>query len=815
MKTFVALMAVLATAPLYAQTPAPAAPPPVEFTGSVTTGTQQVDNAANSSKLTEYRDIRDQVYVPRLALTMRDPRTGLFFSFTGTDVSRRDQMLLVDAGKPGAWRLTAGWNEVPHNFSNKAVTPYTQRAPGLFEVPATIPITFKKLATGAADAPGVLASDDLIVAYQSRYLMPIPLAMQTNTGRFSAEWFDAEALSLSVAYDRRTKYGSKGTYGPIGDRPPRTLNIELAEPVDYRTNELTFAAEHDGGTYQLRGEYLFSDFANDIDTLQWQNVFTTASPGATFDVWDRSVSTYGVRPLPPDNRYHNMMASFGTDLPFDSRLIATAAYGRLEQNETLLPYSYNVNVLAVRDLPRPTADARIDTTSLTADYVISPVPRLSIRAFFRHYDLDNQTASSRWQYITQDTSNLNGTSSYVNKRVNVPYAWDRQNTGAEATFRMPSRSHLTLGYEHENVGRVHREAETSEDIVRAAWRTRALRWTSVELRYRYGSRDGGLYHYDVTREGYWYAPSDANDFNNPQFTFDNHPDMRRYDVSDRQRQQFDARVNLTPRADVAVSAFVRYRKDDFDSGVSAVQPLLGTGFADAAAYTPGNQLGLLEDSRTRYGIDAFVQPAARVTLNAFVNLDKGDSFMKSIEFNENNKANPGVIGTAALGPWTRASSQWTADTDDKTWSAGIGTSIQVRPDRVLLTADYSASLADIDLTYGGFGVTNFDGTPFPPNHEFAFSTPPQTTEDWRTLNLRLEFTFARATLVARYSYETYDLSDWQQDGTGFWVESVGADTLLRDSSRSHQWGNRLFNLGTTLAPSYDAHIGFLGMQYRF
>ena len=174
-----------------------------------------------------------------------------------------------------------------------------------------------------------------------------------------------------------------------------------------------------------------------------------------------------------------------------------------------------------------------------------------------------------------------------------------------------------------------------------------------------------------------------------------------------------------------------------------------------------------------------------------------------------------MIGTAALGPWTRASSQWTADTDDKTWSAGIGTSIQVRPDRVLLTADYSASLADIDLTYGGFGVTNFDGTPFPPNHEFAFSTPPQTTEDWRTLNLRLEFTFARATLVAGYSYETYDLSDWQQDGTGFWVESVGADTLLRDSSRSHQWGNRLFNLGTTLAPSYDAHIGFLGMQYRF
>ena len=42
-----------------------------------------------------------------------------------------------------------------------------------------------------------------------------------------------------------------------------------------------------------------------------------------------------------------------------------------------------------------------------------------------------------------------------------------------------------------------------------------------------------------------------------------------------------------------------------------------------------------------------------------------------------------------------------------------------------------------------------------------------------------------------------------------------AETLLRDTSRSYQWGNRLFNLGTYLAPGYDAHIGFVGLRYRF
>ena len=48
-----------------------------------------------------------------------------------------------------------------------------------------------------------------------------------------------------------------------------------------------------------------------------------------------------------------------------------------------------------------------------------------------------------------------------------------------------------------------------------------------------------------------------------------------------------------------------------------------------------------------------------------------------------------------------------------------------------------------------------------------------------------------------------------------WVESVGADTFLRDTSRSHQWGNRLFNMGTYLAPSYAAHIGWVGVRVRF
>lgn len=817
MKQFLALVVVLSATTASAQTPAPApAPAPeVRVSGSVTSGIVRTDNSTNSSKLTEYRDLRNDFYLPKVLFSLTETGTGRYFDLSGTNVSRDDQTILARFGQAGVWRIDADWSGVPHRYSNKAVTPYTQRSPGVLTVPATIPIVFKKLGTAAADAASVVASDSLVAAYQSTFLAPTPLGTQTNAGRVALGWAVSDALTVGAAYDHHEKTGSKAAFGPIGDRPPRTLNIQLAEPVDYRTSDLTVSAEHQGRGYQVRAEYLFSDFANAVDTLTWQNVYATPAPGADFDVWDRRVSTYGQRPLPPDNRYHNATVNAGVELPGESRLTGSVSYGRLEQNATLLPYAYAASALANPTLPRTTADAQMNTTHVAAEYVIAPARGVNLRAFFRQYALTNDTPASRWQYVTSDTASLTGTVSYVNKRVSVPYAWDRQNAGAEATLRLARRNTLTLGYEREAVGRDHREADTAEHILRAAWRVRPAAWMSLQARYLYAARDGGDYNNTVTHEGYWYAPGEANDQNNPLVTFDNHPDMRRYDVSDRTRQQVDLTVNVTPRDKVAFSAYVRYRADDFASDVAASQPLLGTGLPDQNATTPGNQLGLLDTSRLRYGADLFVQPHARLTLNAFLNYDLGTSFQKSIEFNENNKQNPSAIATAELGPWTRAGSQWTADFDDRTWSGGFGAVVQLAGNGTALVADYTASLADVDIAYGGYGVTNWDGTPFPGTHQFGFSSPPAVREDLQALNVRIEIPVKTLTVIVGYGYETYTLEDWQQGSSAPWVEAVGADTLLRDSSRSFQWGNRLFNLGTYLAPSYDAHIGFVGLKYRF
>ncbi len=813
MKKFIIFLcvALLAPAAISAQNP-----PRYTFDGSISAGGRAVDNDTDSSKLTEYRDLRNDALLPRLSLRLFDSQTGGFFTFTGSDISLNDQSLAFRGGMFGRLKVDINWAGIPHNFSNKAQTPYFRTGAGRLEVPANIPITFKKLATAAADAPSVVANDPLIANYQASFLHGTPLSTQTNIGRVALLYTGLRQIDLGIAYNRRTKEGLKSAFGPIGDRPPRTLNIELTEPVDYLTNDLTFSAEHVGRWFDAQFDYTFSDFANRIDTLVWENVFATPSaPESTFDTWDRSVSVFGRRPLPPDNRYHNASISIGRNLPADSRLTGTFSFGQLDQNETLLPYSFNSDVLVNKTLARSTADAHFRTTQALVDYVINPTSRLNLRASVRHFGLNNNTPSANWQYVTSDTSGLTGTVSYKNKRVNLPYASDRTTGGIEGNYRI-MRSTFSFGYERQAIRREFREADTSEDRLTLSWRLRPASWVNLRARYLFGDRRSGEFNPYVNRQSYWYTRTEANDQDNPQFTFTNHPDMVRFDVADRRRQQGEFTLTLNPLESVSLSGHIRYRKDDFDSNTKPSSPLADTEFGEVTSVSPGDQLGLLKDKRLRYSLDAFYMPAERFSVNAFLSVDNGASLQRSLEFNENNKGNPSTIATAELGPWTRRESQWTMDLDDDNWTFGFGGTVGIVPERVSLDASYSVSLGQVDTTYAGYGVTNFNGTPFPPNHQFAFGTPPRVNEDLHVFDLRSEIPIVgQVALVLGYSFERFRLDDWQQETAQPWVEPVGSEFLLRDTSRSHQWGNRLFNMGSLLAPRYDAHMLFGAFKYRF
>ena len=832
MKKTYALASLLLLAPMVAQAQEEGK---IESSGEVTVGIRQGDVDSNSSKFNKNRDIDDGFYLDNLEFGIVDPNKGRFLDFQGDNLLKDDQSIRFGFGSYGSWNFVIDRNEIPNNLSNKAQTPYIDKGDGLLTLPSTSPIPNTKLApTAAQAAAGELRDNDAATAsWLSTTLHGTDLGTQRNKTGATLSVTPHQDLKFRLSLSDERKDGSNLTYGPIGDRPPRTLNVQLAEPIDYKTQELKFEAEYNRPTYQALFTYLLSDFENEIGTLRWQNPYVADVDGSGFDTWNaaHNIASFGQRALAPDNSYQNVSLAFGIDLPMASRLNTSIAYAIMEQDETLLPYSSsNLGSTTAFDstaqLPRTNADTEINTLLLNADYSINPIERLNLRAFVRYYELDNKTAQDNWWYVTSDTRGT-GNPSYKHKRVNLAYAYDQTNYGLETSYNLPlMRTTLGLGYEREDIDREFREANTEENIIKASLKTRPTDWLTLRAKYLYGDRDGGEYNNNVTAQSYWYALADAGtDRDNPQFTFSNHPDMRKFDVSDRERDQFDLAATVMPMAGLDLTASYRFKKDDYASGVTSTQPLLvsGLGVADAddTASTPGDQIGLLESKSNRYGLDASYVPTDRLTLSAFASRETVESTQRGLEFNENNKMNPtAVSATAELGPWTRTTSQWMAVTDDKTNTIGVGAGFELIPGKLRLATDYTYSQGKVDIDYSGFGTqssVNPDNT-LADTHEFAFRNPETVSHKQYNLNASLEYQFVK-NLVAgvHYIYDRYKISDWMQEENTPWTESVGSEFLLRDTSSdtSNQWGNRLINLGSYLGPSYEAHFGAVTLTYRF
>jgi MtrB/PioB family decaheme-associated outer membrane protein len=872
----------------------------IQTSGGFQVGVQSVDLSGSSAKFNEYRDIQDGFYLYNLDFEAIDTDRGLYLDFSGRNLIRDDQRLNFGVGSFGLWGVEVERKETPKRISNDARTPYIYQGDGLFTVGSPAPIVVEGTPTLVPSAPEMRGpvgpittpggfvpevlewegNDGIVSRWLVDNLRDVQLGTQRKKDSVSLSVSPLDFLRFRLTYSDERKEGTKVTYGPIGDRPPRTLNIQMPEPIDYRTRELKAEADLHFNGIQGRVAYQLSDFNNDINTLTWQNIFFAPDAGQDFATTlqerpleptpgpVRRVSEFGQRALDPDNRYHNISGSVGIDLPMDSRLTASAAYGWMKQDMALLPYSYSnfgfdwaVNEEGARgNLPRSTADAEINTMLFNLDYSVNIIDRLNLRPFFRYYKLDNETPSDQWRYVTQDVVGGTGGVNYRNNRINLPYGYDKMNYGLDTRYTMAFwRTTLGLGYEREEIDRDFREADTDENIYKISIRTQPMDQVLVRASYLYGDRKSDGYDSQVTAQSYWYTLGQANnDVDNPAFLFANHPDLRKFDVSDRERNQFDISAVATPLQALDVGANYSYRKDDFDSGVRPSQPLANVpqvegliNEADRFAFTPGLQLGLLEEKRQNYGIDAYYAPVQRWHVSAFANREEIDSHIRGSVFNENQRRSPSSAGRTpapallpddprSLGPWAGFTGNEAGEItgvfeptlgpynrlfetrmDDRTNTVGLGGGYEIIPGRIKLSTDYIVSRGKVGWDYSGYG-TDFPEGPRAAvewqTQDFGFRSPPTVRNNQYTLSAALEYQLVEGLVFGlHYLFDRFRMQDWMLEGEGEWVErgTIAGEYMLRDTSRDNRWGNRLVNMGSPLWGSYEAHVGYVTMTYRF
>lgn len=791
--------------------------------GEIVIAPQTVDVDSESAKFNEYRDLREGVFLPSLRLSAGSGSTQLQLS--ARNAGRDDQQFDLRVANAGTWSGALSWSQLPHRLSNNAFSPYSNAGNGLYTVPAVVGI-LTTTASGKYLASDAAINDQKIANYLAANLHPLDeIGTQRNRGSLALVYQPVASTELAFSYMQESKEGDRVSFGTLGDRPPRTLNVELPEPIDFDQRDLRFQAGYATQRYQLQFEFAAPKFENDIDAIRWQSMyFGPDADGSTLynndiilagdTIVRRAVSTVGQRALAPDNRYQNATLTFGLNTALKGRFIASASTGRMKQDTTLLPYSYSTLTTdwnSAAKLPRQTADAKIDTRLLNLAYNFTPVTKLNVRAFFRGYELDNKTPSDRWWYPTQDAAGTTGSVPYKSKRLNLAYGYKNQSAGIEASYRL-GRSALGLDLQCETIDRDHREANTSENSLRARFTSNPTRWLAVRARVGLASRDGGTYNWKASSESYWYEQPEVNDGDNPRFGFVNDPDLRRFDVSDRDRKLVDLSATITPSEPLSFSATYNWRDDDFDSNVRSIQPLAGTSFAGASARTVGRQTGLLSNTSRAIALDASYAPSPRWSVSVFATRERVSFDESGSGFDDAEKTNKqeDLIGTLGKS-WADRGNRWFATTDDETTTIGFGGRFDIIPDRLTLDGTYAWSRGEVDIDYSGYGSDQPLTTTY-----FAFRSPDTASNRQQTANLGLEYKLRHnLSLGAHYLYDDYETKDWMLEPSGGWVEQVASPYFLRDSTRDNRWGNRLPRLGSYLAPGYSGNMGYVTIAYRW
>ena len=374
-----------------------------------------------------------------------------------------------------------------------------------------------------------------------------------------------DRLSLTADYRQQQHEGSwirGGSYF--------TNASLLPMPFEHTTDEVEFGVRYANDRASLGLSWYLSDFDNDSAGFSWESPFTTA-PGAETATLARA----------PDNSFRQLSLAGRYAFPGMRTVVsASAAAGRIEQDELLLAYTTNPN-LATDALPRAALDGKVDTRNFALSVTSSVFDKARLELSWRYDERDNATPVGTWNRVLAD-SFVSGDS-----EANVPYSYERSVLDLAADYEVFDTLTVSAGYEFRTVDRDFQEVAEQDEATgfgRIRWRPSG----AVEI-----DLEGGAAKRDIDRYDEAVAQS-----------FGQNPLLRKYNLAYRYRQFGEADMTFSPAA------------IPFSLGLSAL-------YADDS-YTK-SEIGLLSGDETMVAADLGWTASENIFLFLHASLDKIES----------------------------------------------------------------------------------------------------------------------------------------------------------------------------------------------
>ncbi len=683
-------------------------------------GLGSVDLNNDSAKHGEYDGLtEDGVFLLGDALIDWD-REGRYLSFRAKDLGLDSRQADIEGGVYGGYRYFLDYSEIPHFLSKNSKVVHdgdgTERL--------TLPGGF---------TPGVnpAAMSASLATYKR--VVELDLDRTRIGGGFSipfGKWsFEANAK-------REMKEGTKSIGSVVGAFGGDRRSIVLPEPVDYTTDEFTTTLGYRNRGGRLQVKYHVSNFTNKKDHLTWDVPYT----GTGLPTTARTL-------LPPNSQSQRYNISGNMGLGATTRISGVAEYGQMKQNDSFLPYSLNSSA----PLPRSSANAQVDTTHFMVNVSSRPITRLSVSARYKHYKTDNKTPQDTFLYIKNDgTTQASASDSFA--LINLPFGYTQDRITLNTTYNILRGTNVKLAYVAETMDRKYREVEkTKEDTIKLGLNSRFSPLMTARLNYSVASKKAeDDYDHKKLYEEY-HTSQYLGSASDPGFI--NHPEIRKFDIANRDRTKYGAKFSFFPSPIATVGLYYNFLKDDYKDTV----------------------LGLEKVENQNYTLDAVVIPNESVSIYAFYTLEIMQTRQTSRYY-----ANPATQSQDT----TR---DWSMNQYDKVPTYGLGLNLLLVNKTLEIDANYTFSESATSIKFNAGSAL----------------APPENMPDLKTklsnFKLDCKYRFTNGwRLGLGYEYETYESDDW------------ATDNLVPMSGQLPQ---AIAMTGST--PDYTAHIGMLYVIYDF
>jgi MtrB/PioB family decaheme-associated outer membrane protein len=447
--------------------------------------------------------------------------------------------LAIEAGEQGRQTFSFSWREMPNYQIQDGLTPFRGVGSGFLSLPPGWEATGNN--TG-----GMLAlRNDLRL-----------VNLGTDRRRLDlGYWRSLESRwTLSVDVRHETRSGTRAQGGIFGFTGGNPRSSQLPVPVDMTTRIIDVGVEYGADRYLLGMAYHGSFFENNHSSVAWQNPYGQHPQWAPGTGYPDGV---GRLSLFPDNRSHQLRTYGAWQYGERTRFNADVAVGRMEQDDRLLPFTVNPFIDVDTPLPRDQFDGDIRTTLINLRATTRPADRVNLTVNYRYDDRDNRSSMDAYQLLGADAEQQK---SIENARINLPYSYRKQELKTDANWRFARRNRL--------VGGLRFMREDRDNFAEVAkldeWGVSAGLRGSLNPRVTYRV---DLEHADRTFDEYEgrapYVAGHVPGTVGPD-SFENHPNLRKYNMADRERNQISTRLDFQPIDVMSLGIGYQYSKDDYD-----------------------------------------------------------------------------------------------------------------------------------------------------------------------------------------------------------------------------------------------------------